>query len=204
MDFDFKGEHILENEIVRLRPLVIEDFGLLLEFSTNEPTIWKYNIGGADGIENLKIYIENAVNQRYNEREYPFIVFDKIANKYVGSTRFYDFQFKRKTVEIGYTWYGKDYQGTGINKNCKFLMLDFAFEYLDMDRVGFRANSKNDRSINAMKSLGCTVEGILRSFNFDASGQRLDAVVLSILKSEWDMDLRDRLKNKISQAGPSM
>lgn len=197
MEFNFSQDYVLENEVVQLRPLAESDFDLLLNFSIGEPEIWKYNAGGANGADNLKIYIENAISQRSGEKEYPFIVFDKRANQYAGSTRFYEFQLNRKTVEIGYTWYGRDYQRTGLNKNCKFLLLSFAFDQLGMERVGFRANSRNERSINAMKSIGCTEEGVLRSFNYDAIGDRLDAIILSILKQEWQAGLKDRLLKKI-------
>src|SRR5439155_23280794 len=101
-------------------------------------------------------------------------------NKYVGSTRFYNIDFERKIIEVGFTWYGKSFQGTGINKNCKYLLFDFAFRQLNMERIGLGANSKNERSINAMKSVGCSVEGILRSRGYDANGERIDSIVLSI------------------------
>lgn len=103
-----------------------------------------------------------------------------------------------KTLEIGYTWYGKKYQGTGINKNCKYLLLEFAFEKLQMERVAFGANSKNERSINAMKSIGCVVEGILRNCSTDANGERIDAVKLSIIKNEWFENVKNKLETKLT------
>src|SRR4051812_32877382 len=116
MNFNFDEDYILEDEIVRLRPLETADFKHLLEYSISESDIWKFNAGGADGPENLKMYIDKATRQRENEKEYPFIVFDKRINKYVGSTRFYNIDFERKIMEVGFTWYGKSFQGKGINK----------------------------------------------------------------------------------------
>jgi RimJ/RimL family protein N-acetyltransferase len=198
MNFNFKENYILENEIVRLRPLEASDFDLLLEYSVNEPDIWSFNSNGANGAENLKKYIANAIKQREDGREYPFIIFDKISGKYVGSTRFYAIFLEVKTLEIGYTWYGKKHQGTGINKNCKYLLLEFAFEKLQMERVAFAANSKNERSINAMKSIGCVVEGILRNCSTDANGERIDAVKLSIIKNEWFENVKNKLETKLT------
>jgi RimJ/RimL family protein N-acetyltransferase len=196
MEFYFKEKYILENETVRLQPLELTDFEFLLEYSENEPDIWSFNSNGANGKENLEKYIANAIKNRENEKEYPFIVFDKISGKFVGSTRFYSIFLDMKTIEIGYTWYGKKYQGTGINKNCKLLLLEFAFEKMQMERVAFAANSKNERSINAMKSIGCKVEGILRSCSTDASGERIDAMRLSILKNEWNESVKTNLKKQ--------
>ena len=133
MNFDFKENYILENDFVKLKPLQSTDFDILLEYSENEPEIWEFNSGGANGKENLEKYISNAIKNRENEKEYPFIIFDKATNKFVGSTRFYGIFLEMKTIEIGYTWYGKKYQGSGINKNCKYLMLEFAFDKLKME-----------------------------------------------------------------------
>ncbi len=199
MNLDFTEKYILENDFVLLRPLEHHDFDHLLEYSENEPEIWEYNSGGANGKENLEKYIKNALTQRENQKEYPFIVFDKIAKKYVGSTRFYAVFSEIKTIEIGYTWYGQKYQGTGINKNCKFLLLEFAFDKLQMERVAFAANNKNNRSLNAMKSIGCVVEGVLRNCNTDAKGERIDVARLSILKTEWNESVKANLKKQIQK-----
>jgi RimJ/RimL family protein N-acetyltransferase len=194
MKFDFKEKYILENEYVKLQPLENTDFDNLLEYSENEPEIWDFNSGGANGKENLKKYIANAIKNRESEKEYPFIVFDKKSGKFVGSTRFYGIFLEMKTIEIGYTWYGKKYQGSGINKNCKYLMLEFAFDKLEMERVAFAANSKNEKSLNAMKSIGCVVEGVLRNCSTDAKGERIDATRLSIIKTEWNESVKNNLK----------
>ena len=195
---NFKENYILENEMVKLRPLALSDFENLLHFSINEPELWTYSLIQANSEINLKKYIELAINGRENSKEYAFIVFDKRTEKFAGSTRFYDIQIEILTLQLGYTWYGKEFQGTGLNKNCKYLLLEFAFEILKMDRVEFRADNENKRSISAMKSIGCKEEGILRSNGFKADGTRRDSIVLSILKDEWDNDIKDKLKKYAS------
>ncbi len=194
--FNFLNEYFLENERVKLVPLHYSDIEKLLPFSENQPELWKYSLQPANGAENLKTYIEYALSGRKEESAYPFIVFDKLSNKIAGSTRFYDFQKNHNSVQLGYTWYGKEFQGTGINKQCKMLLLEFAFETLHLDRVEFRADANNARSIAAMKSIGCTVEGILRS-NCSAPNGRRDSIVLSILKNEWFNNVKEDLRSKI-------
>jgi len=199
MQIDFNKNYILENEFVRLRPLELTDYKYLLEYSINEPELWKYNSGGANGKENLLQYISNAVKQREKEEEYPFIVFDKLKEKYVGSTRFYKISRFNETVDLGYTWYGKETHGNGVNKNCKYLMLEFAFEKIEVQRVGFGANNSNTRSINAMKSIGCSVEGVFRNYCLDNYGNRIDAIFLSILRNEWFGNVKKDLKTKMEK-----
>ena len=193
----FSESIILEDETVLLRPLEISDFDNLLNFSLNEPETWKYSLVQVAGRDHLKNYIQKAVEARLSLTQYPFIVFDKRKQKYAGSTRFYDIQLENKTLQLGYTWYGKDFRTTGLNKHCKFLMLEYAFGNLQVERVEFRADALNERSIAAMKSIGCTVEGVLRGSGPNAHGGRRDSIVLSILKHEWDSQLRKQLLEKI-------
>ncbi len=193
----FKHDYFLENQIVRLRPLALSDYENLIPFSEAEPELWKFSLQSASGKENLKQYIQNAISAREQNKEYAFIVFDKIKNQYAGSTRFYDIQPMYKTLQLGYTWYGKKFQGTGLNKNCKYLLLEFAFEKWEMERVEFRADNENERSIAAMKSIGCKVDGILRSNTPKADGGRRDSIVLSILKDEWFGGVKDMIMTKM-------
>lgn len=198
MDLDFFQNTILEDESILLRPLQETDIKNLLEISLNEPETWDYSLVRANGIENLENYIKIALKARDNKIEFPFIVFDKKSGKYAGSTRFYDINFAFKTLQLGYTWYGKDFRGTGLNKRCKFLLLQFAFETLGMERVEFRADNNNQRSIAAMKSIGCTVEGVLRShMPTFGSDVRRDSIVLSILRKEWFDKVKENLKSKL-------
>ena len=192
---DFNQDYTLENDRVLLRPIQSSDFENLVEFSLNEPEIWQFSLVRADGEENLKKYIDLALKSRENEQAYTFIVFDKLNNKYAGSTRFYSIQQIQKSMLLGFTWYGKSFQGTGLNKACKYLLLEFAFDQLNFERIEFRADLNNKRSINAMKSIGCKEEGILRSESFRPDGSRRDSIVLSILKSEWESELRSRFNN---------
>jgi RimJ/RimL family protein N-acetyltransferase len=196
---DFNKNYILENEYALLRPLEETDYELLLEYAVNEPEIWKFNSRGPSSAANLKRYIDTALSGRKNGTEYPFIVYDKTNQKFAGSTRFYSIHLLNKTLELGFTWYGKQYQGTKLNKNCKYLLLEFAFEQLDMERVGFRANNLNQKSIHAMKSIGCKEEGIMRNYSEDADGARIDAIILSILKEEWFGEAKENLWNKITK-----
>ena len=197
MAVDFTNDIILENERVLLRPLRVSDFIHLIGFSVEEPDLWNFSLQTAAGPENLKKYLEFADEGRVHLREYPFIVFDKKLNEYAGSTRYYDVQKEYKTLQLGYTWYGKKFQGTGLNKQCKFLLLEFAFEKWDMERVEFRADNENARSIAAMKSIGCTVDGVLRNNVPKPQGGRRDSIVLSILRNEWFSEVKAKLKGKL-------
>lgn len=193
---NFDADIHLEDNRVLLRPLSAEDFKHLLPFSLNEPETWTYSLQQPNSEKNLKTYINVALNGREAEDAYAFIVFDKLKNQYAGSTRFYDINFYNKSCSLGYTWYGKDFRGTGLNTHCKYLLLKYAFEHLNLERVEFRADNNNMRSIQAMKNIGATVEGVLRS-NCTAPNGRRDSIVLSILRNEWLEHVKPMLLGKL-------
>lgn len=187
---------ILENDRILLRPLEKTDYDHLLPFSLQEPDLWNYGLVTAAGPENLRRYIDAAVDNRGAGTEFAFIVFDKQAGTYAGSTRFYDIQQAWLTTQLGYTWYGKAFQRTGLNRHCKLLLLSFAFETWGLERVELRADLRNQPSINAMRAIGCTEERILRNHLPTLQGGRRDSIVFSILRSEWQNGVKARLSAK--------
>tara|TARA_B110000967_G_C18864199_1_gene551779 strand:+ start:97 stop:726 length:630 start_codon:yes stop_codon:yes gene_type:complete len=196
MKFNFNNDYYLENDFVILEPLQESHIDDLLKFSLDEPELWTYSLIKADSEKNLKNYLKLALKEKENKKEYPFIVYDKINKCYAGSTRFYDIQLENSSLQIGYTWYGKQFQRTGLNRHCKFLLLEFAFKILETERVEFRADNENIKSIDAMKNIGCTTEGVLRSNCPKTDDTRRDSIVLSILKNEWKRKIRSDLKQK--------
>ena len=192
----FQHQPTLENERVLLRPIQESDFDNLLPFSMNEPDIWKYGLLTAAGEENLRNYLAAAVKSMSEKKEYTFIVFDKKANSYAGSTRFYDIQQTYLTAQLGYTWYGGAFQRTGLNRHCKLLLLTYVFEEWGLERLEFRAHAGNQGSITAMKAIGCVPEGILRNHMPTVDGSRRDSIVLSILKDEWFGGVKELLQKK--------
>jgi RimJ/RimL family protein N-acetyltransferase len=183
--FSFRSNLLLEDDRVLLRPLQADDWTRLLSISENEPENWKYGLENASGEENLKRYIENALKAKETQQAFPFIIFDKKANAFAGSTRFYQLNATHGRLAIGYSWIGNDFKNTGLNAHVKFLMLQFAFEILGAERIEFMADARNEQSIRSILSLGAKQEGTLRSHAFCPDGSRRDTSVFSILKKEW-------------------
>ena len=183
--FDTSTDIILENERVLLRPLVQDDAVYLSAYVKEEPTLWQYALTPITTEQEFDQYIKTAIESRHLKSAYPFIVFDKLQNKYAGSTRFYDIQLENSSTQFGYTWYSEKTWGTGLNEHCKLLLLTYAFETIGFERVEFRADKRNKRSIAAMQKIGCTVEGILRNHLPTSDGTRRDSILLSMLKNEW-------------------
>jgi RimJ/RimL family protein N-acetyltransferase len=197
--FNFNLDYILEDDRVKLIPLNVDHFKDLLPYALNEPDLWTYSMVSPAGENKMRQYIEQAIASRKEGREYAFVVYDNMVNTIIGSTRYYDIRIANESLQLGFTWYGKAYQGTGVNVHCKYLLLDFAFEHMKMQRVELRADANNARSIQAMKSIGCSVEGILRKDGKRSDGSRRDSIILSILRDEWYDSLRQHLRQRIER-----
>ncbi|PWL39583.1 N-acetyltransferase [Flagellimonas aquimarina] len=197
MTLDFTKDYVLENDRVKLIPLTADHVDLLWEIS-REKNLWTYFLGKSDGSGDFKKYILEAIADRDKKSGYPFAVYDKMKKCYAGCTRFFDYQENLNIIRLGYTWYGKDFRGTGVNKNCKYLMFQFAFDQIGLERVGLGAHSENKVSIAAMKSVGCTKEGQIRNLFPSIHGKgRSDAVLLGILKQEWLENKKKNLKSRL-------
>ena len=185
MDFDFKKDILLENSRALLRPLAISDFDNLIAVALEDKNLLQYSPKPIHSEELLKQYLDNAVAERKNNNRYPFIIFDKQANGYVGSTSFGNVSNIDKRIEIGWTWLGKEFQKTGLNRNCKFLLLSYAFDELEFERVELKTDERNQQSRTAIEKLGATYEGALRSHMVVGDGFRRNTVYYSILRNEW-------------------
>ncbi|GAB3230962.1 GNAT family protein [Hymenobacter seoulensis] len=176
----------LENSRVRLRPLELTDFDDLKEVAF-DPAIWQYMLTPApqNSVE-LAAWLTESVREREAGRRYPFAIIDRASGRVVGSTSYGNLALSDCRLEIGWTWLGRAYQRTGLNRAAKHLLLKYAFGELGCERVELKTDARNWQSRDAMRRMGATEEGTLRSHMKTQGGLRRDTVYFSILKPEWD------------------
>lgn len=177
-------EIILENEIVKLVPFNRYD-ALKLESIIFDDAVWKYMGMFVKNRNDLENYIENTLELQGKDH-YAFLIFDKQTNEIAGSTRFGKINFKSEKLEIGWTWYGKKHQGTGLNHATKFELLRYCFENIGLRRVQFSADLENLASQKAILKLGAKQEGVFRNNYIDSEGKSKNDVYFSILQEEWE------------------
>ena len=175
---------ILENKRVKLMLLDLSNYHHISEISKEDKLV-QYSPSAIHTTEDLKTYVDIAVEGFYNRTALPFIIYDKEKEKYAGSTRFAFMNWHDKVVHIGWTWIGKEFQGTGLNTNMKFLMLQYAFETIKFDKVEFRADERNIASRKAIEKIGGTLEGILRKDTLMLDGFKRSTCCYGILREEW-------------------
>lgn len=184
---NFSENIILENNRVRLEPLTMNHLNELLPISLKTPDLLRFSPSPFGNKKLLKINIQDLIQDRKDGKQYAFAIYDKINTKYVGSTSFGNISIKDQRLEIGWTWIDKESQGTGLNKQCKYLLLSHCFEKLSIERVEFKIDSRNIQSRKAIEKIGGFYEGKLRSHTLMLDGYRRDTICYSILRSDWKM-----------------
>lgn len=160
--------------------------------------LWQFSTVRVLTEADFKKYFNQALRMTKQTTQRAYVVFDLTQKKYVGMTRLYGFDSKNKSTKLGFTWYAIPSQGSGINAHCKYLVLKEAFEQLGIERVELNADTRNERSIAAMKKIGCVQEGILRQHVFLPDGYKRNTIIFSILKSDWENDVKIKLEKLIN------
>lgn len=194
-----KGYPTLENKWVRLSPLTMSDVVTLLPLVLHEPDLFRLMSVQLHSLQDLQQFIQVALADCRDGKSLPFLITDKRSGEVVGSTRFGNIERSHKRLEIGWTFIARAVQGTGLNKAMKYLMLQYAFEQLDMNRVEIKTNEQNLRSRRAIESIGAIQEGIFRHHMIMADGSLRNTVYYSILKEEWPQIKNDRFGKYIQE-----
>ena len=183
IDKFFSSELILENDSILLRPLSINDIDAIEQISYNsELGEFGARVKNRNDLNN---YFDFCLKAKKEKELYPLIIINRKNNSPIGLTMFGNISFQSKRLEIGWTWIGEKFQGTGINAICKRLLLDYCFDNLKLRRVEFKIDINNIKSQKAIEKLGAFKEGLLRNYNIQSYGESKGTYVYSILKEEW-------------------
>ncbi|MCY9548125.1 GNAT family N-acetyltransferase [Lysinibacillus xylanilyticus] len=183
----------LENDVVLLKPLEHEDMQGLLG-AASYPEIWSHMSTTIEKMADVNNFVDNALETKREKTEFPFVVVDKKSGQIIGSTRFMDIDETHKRLEIGTTWITPAFWRTAINTNCKYLLLQYCFEVLNLQRVQIKTDHENLRSQKAIERLGATKEGVLRNHMVRKDGTVRHTVMYSITQQEWP-----QVKNHLQQ-----
>jgi RimJ/RimL family protein N-acetyltransferase len=185
----------LEGRHVRLEPLAMGHLDALCEVGL-DPELWALIPVRAHTREEMREYVETALQMRDAKSALPFATIDQTSGHVVGSTRFMNIDVANRHVEIGSTWIAKPWQRTAINTEAKFLMLRYAFETLGCLRVELKTDFLNERSRRAILRIGAKQEGIFRNHIICWNGRIRNTVWFSVIDSEW-LEVKARLEERL-------
>lgn len=187
---------VLSGTRVRLEPLADEHVSALCAVGL-DPALWRWSTEPVRTPEAMGSYVARALAERAGGTAVPFVV-RLVDGTVVGSTRYANIAVEHERLEIGWTWYGLPWQRTGVNTECKLLLLRHAFEALGAFRVELKTDALNDRSRAAILRIGGVEEGTLRAHMRTADGRRRDTVYFSILRDAWPA-IRARLEARLER-----
>jgi RimJ/RimL family protein N-acetyltransferase len=174
----------LEGNIVRLEPLTLKHTAGVLEAGADD-SIWRFlSVPAPASLEDAQRWVEGRLAGQAAGQRLPLAVIRLADGKFAGSTGYASINRQDRTLEIA-SWYGVDYQRTGVNTECKYLLLRHAFEELGALRVSLNVDSENVRSRRAVERIGAVQEGILRKHRIRRDGTRRDTVVYSFISDDW-------------------
>ncbi len=177
-------DRILENSVVRLAPIREDDFVPLKEIAYN-PEIWRWTVNRIETDEELRAYIGDAVAARKKGMQFTYTICDVRTGRVAGVSALGNHSAKDRRIEIGGTWLAPDCWGGPTNRAAKSLLLTFGFEALDQERIEFKTDVLNVRARAALRKLGATEEGVLRSHTLMHDSRRRNTIYYSILRAEW-------------------
>ena len=175
---------VLEGHGVRLEPMAVEHAEGLAQ-AASDGRLWELWFTSVPAASAVEAYIEAALRGQQAGVMLPWVVCEAGSGEVLGSTRYHDIVTAVDRVEIGYTWYARQWQRTHVNSACKVLLLQHAFETLRCAVVGFRTDQCNFQSQKAIEALGARKDGVLRHHQPRPDGSARDSVFYSILVSEW-------------------
>lgn len=183
----------LSNAFVRLEPLEARHRELLKPLA-DDPSLWTQTSLNASG-DGFDHWFDTMLAACATGAQISYAVFDRLRGAMAGHTSYLAIAPAHGRVEIGWTWYGSDFQRSHVNPAAKRLMFAHAFR-CGAARVELKTGSNNLRSQGAMEKMGATREGVLRSHAVTWTGERRDSVYFSVLAQDWP-GVRDRLDARL-------
>lgn len=185
----------LRGEMVRLVPISFDHLEGLWE-AARPDEIWTYMATTVRSKEEMVQMIASSIQKRELGTDYTFTVVNQ-EDQIIGSTRYLDILPEHRSLEIGSTWYHPDSWRTRVNTECKYLLLQHAFESWNFRRIQLKTDSRNLRSQKAIERIGAVKEGTLRKDRKISGGYVRDTVYFSILNEEWET-VKKELEIKLS------
>ena len=175
---------VFRGHLIELWPLEEDTLDELFAVA-GDPALWR--LTSVDYSDPAIFYpnFRAALHDRQLGKAYPFMVRLAGSGQAIGTTRLLDIHPHDKKLEIGVTWIACAFWGSGVNAECKRLLLEYCFDTLGANRVQFRAKADNGRSRRALEKIGAVFEGVMRQDKIEPSGNSRDTAVYSIVRAEW-------------------
>ncbi len=189
---------VLTGQHVRLEPMTEAHVPGLAEIGAGQ-TFWDFMLyGNINTVDDMRNWVQDILGRAEKGTDLPFVAIHLASGRVAGATRYLNIMPRDRGLEIGGTWYGPEFQRTALNTECKYLLLQHAFETLGCIRVQLKTDLRNERSQKAIERIGAVKEGVLRNHMILPDGRYRHSVFYSILDTEWP-EVKKRLEEMLSR-----
>ena len=170
-------------KLIDLSESCLED---MFEYSKN-PLLYRYlEFEPQKTMDETKTYLHKLMQRSaVPSGHYWFIRLIK-TGKVIGSFGVHDIDWRKKNAEISYGL-SPDHWGQGYFQETIQVALKYLFKERGFHRICATTRADNFPSIRSLEKAGLRNEGTLRDYYLSHNGNRHDAVVLAILKSEYEI-----------------
>src|SRR5215218_1218277 len=176
------GPVVITGPTLTLRYATAEDAPRLLELASDPAVTQWFSWGPYESVEQPEAYIAGLPAKREAGELLDFLIVHPEAGP-IGVTGLSELAVRDRRATVG-TWLGRDWWGSGANRESKALIAALAFRHLGLDRLTAWANTRNGRSQVALERVGFQREGVLRAFH--RHGDVLhDVVVFGMTTKAW-------------------
>ena len=177
----------LQSDRLVLRQINSQDAEALFEIYSNKEVMLYFDDRNA--FENMSEAEEMAKGYEEglkNKWEMRWGIVQKETGKLIGTCGFHAISDYDKRVEIGYDL-NREYWGKKIMTEALSLIIAFAFEVSDVNRIEAFVEPPNTGSRVLLEKLGFTLEGTLRQHEM-CRGELIDIQILGLLRGDWKYD----------------
>lgn len=168
--------------LVYLRPINIEtDLPIIQDHINREEVNQFLKVHGPLTMEQELAHFET---QSKDPNVITFAIVDKKTGKFIGQVGLSEINWKTRMATTGSVIYFSKYWGKGYGADAKMLLLDFAFNRLNLHRINSSVIAFNERSAGCLKKCGYKEEGRRRQYHF-RNGRYYDQIIFGILQSEF-------------------
>ncbi|WP_407272875.1 GNAT family N-acetyltransferase [Radiobacillus sp. PE A8.2] len=118
-----------------------------------------------------------------NKDDYTFAIETIDGNQFIGSIAVYLVNWKNASCNVGIS-IGPEYQGNGYGTDAMKTLVDFIFNYMNINKIKLHVFSFNKAAVRSYEKCGFIIEGTLRDeiFRFGAFH---DVYAMGITRKDW-------------------
>ena len=191
---------VLTGPTLTLRYATAEDAPRLLELGSDPLVTQWFSWGPYESLEQPEAYIAGLAAKREAGELLDFLIVHREMGA-IGVTGLSELAARDRRATVG-TWFGRDWWGSGVNRESKALIAALAFRRLGLDRLTAWANTRNGRSQVALERVGFRREGVLRSWHRHGEA-RHDVVVFGMLREQWEASELASVPVEVSGSPPA-